>query len=100
MDRGAWYANSPWGHKESSTTERLHFLSLLPFEGRDFPGGSEGKESTCNEGDLSSIPGLGKFLGGGHGNSLPYSCLENPWIEERQVDAKSPWGRKELDVTE
>ena len=41
-----------------------------------------------NAGDLGSIPGLGRFLGGGHGNSLPYSCLENPGIEE-------PGGRKE-----
>ena len=32
----------------------------------DFPGGSDGKESTCNAGDLSSIPGLGRSPGGGH----------------------------------
>ena len=42
------------------------------------PGGSDGKESTCNEGDLGSIPGLGRCPEGGHGNSLQYSCLENP----------------------
>ena len=34
------------------------------------PGGSAGKESTCNEGDLGSIPGLGRYPGGGHGNPL------------------------------
>ena len=45
--------------------------------GPDFPGGSEGKESTCNAGDLSSISGLGRWPGGGHGNPLQYSCLEN-----------------------
>ena len=39
---------------------------------------SDGKESTCNVGDLDSIPGLGRSLGGGHGNPLQYSCLENP----------------------
>ena len=33
-----------------------------------FPGGSVGKESACNAGDLDSIPGLGRFPGGGHGN--------------------------------
>ena len=42
-----------------------------------FPGGSDGKESTCNEGNLGSIPGLGRSPGGGHGNPLQYSCLEN-----------------------
>ena len=44
----------------------------------DFPGGSDGKESACNTGDLGSIPGLGVSPGGGHGNPLQYSCLENP----------------------
>ena len=42
-----------------------------------FLGGSESKESTCNAGDLGSIPGLGRSPGVGHGNPLPYSCLEN-----------------------
>ena len=44
----------------------------------DFPGGSVGKESACNAGDLGSIPGLGRTPRGGHGTSLQYSCLENP----------------------
>ena len=43
-----------------------------------FPGGSESKESTYNAVDLGSIPGLGISPGGGHGNSLQYSCLGNP----------------------
>ena len=42
-----------------------------------FPGSSDSKESACNAGDLSSIPGLGRSPGGGHGNPLQYSCLEN-----------------------
>ena len=42
-----------------------------------FPGGSDSKETTCNAGDLGSIPGWGRFPGGGHGNPLQYSCLEN-----------------------
>ena len=41
-----------------------------------FPGSSAGKESTCNVGDLGSIPGLGRSLGRGHDNPLQYSCLE------------------------
>ena len=44
----------------------------------DFPGGSDSKESTCNVGDLGSIPGLERFPGGEHGNPLQYSWLENP----------------------
>ena len=43
-----------------------------------FPGGSESKESACNAGDLGSIPRSGRSPGGGHGNPLQYSCLENP----------------------
>ena len=42
-----------------------------------FPGGSDGKESACNVGDLGSIPGLGRSPGEGNGNPLQYSCLEN-----------------------
>ena len=42
-----------------------------------FPGGSNSKEPTCNVGDLGSIPGLERPPGGGHGNPLQYSCLEN-----------------------
>ena len=47
-----------------------------------FPGGSDGKESTCSVGDLGLIPGLGRSSGGGYGNPLQYSCLENSWTEE------------------
>ena len=43
-----------------------------------FRGGSDGKESTCNAGDLGLILGLGRSPGGGHDNPLQYPCLENP----------------------
>ena len=43
-----------------------------------FPGGSDGKASVCNAGDLGSIPGLGRSPGEGNGSSLQYSYLENP----------------------
>ena len=43
-----------------------------------FPGGSDGQESTCDAGDLGSIPGLGRSPRGRHGNPLQYSCLEIP----------------------
>ena len=42
-----------------------------------FAGGSDGKESACNEGDLGSIPGLGRSPGGRHDNPLQYFCLDN-----------------------
>ena len=41
-----------------------------------FPGGSDGKESACDVGDLGSIPGLGISPGGGHGHPRQCSCLE------------------------
>ena len=41
-----------------------------------FSGGSDGKESACNVGDLGSIPGLGRFPGEGKGYPLQYSGLE------------------------
>ena len=45
---------------------------------KDFPGGSDGKASAYNMGDLGSIPGSGRSSGEGNGNPLQYSCLENP----------------------
>ena len=41
------------------------------------PGGSDGKESTCNARDLGSIPGLRRSLGEGNRYPLQYSCLGN-----------------------
>ena len=46
-----------------------------------FPGGSDGKESACNVGDLGLIPGLGRS-GEGSGYPLQYSCLENSMDKE------------------
>ena len=43
-----------------------------------FPGGSDGKASVCNAGDLGSIPGLGRSPVEGNVNPLQYSCPENP----------------------
>ena len=43
-----------------------------------FPGGSDGKASVCNAGDLGSIPGSGRSPGEGNGNPLQFCCLENP----------------------
>ena len=59
-----------------------------------FPDGSDGKKSTSNAGNLGSILGLGRSPGGGHGNALQYSCLEN------SMNRGACWDRIELDVTE
>ena len=56
-----------------------------------FPGGSAGEESTRNAGDLGSIPGWGRSPGGGLGNPLQYSCLENPHGQKSLVGYR-PWG--------
>ena len=78
----------------------------------DFPGGSDGKASVYNEGDLGSVPGLERFSGEGNGNPLQYSCLKNSmdrgawWATVHGVAknwtrmsdftlsrSKKPWGR-------
>ena len=54
---------------------------------RKFPDDSDGKESVCNAGDASSIPESGRSSGGGNGNPLQYSCLENAMDGEAWQDA-------------
>ena len=60
--------------------QKDHPKGVLNFTTKSlgFPHSSVGKESVCNAGDLSLIPGLGRFPGEGNGNPLQYSCLENP----------------------
>ena len=48
-----------------------------PYHVLELPCGSDGKESACNAGDLGSILGFGRSPGGGHGNPLQYSHVEN-----------------------
>ena len=64
-----------------------------------FPSGSDGKEFACSVGDAGSITGLGRSPGGGHGNPLKYSCLEN-LHGKRSLVGYIPWGHKESDMTE
>ena len=82
---GSWMGKIPWSRDRLPTPVFL-----------GFPGDSDNKESACNAGDLSSIPGLGRFPGGGHGNPLQYSCLENPHGQRSLVG----YSQKELDTTE
>ena len=59
------------------------FLVLPPvFMVLSFPGGLDGKESTYNAGDRSSVPGLGRSPGEGNGYPLHYSCLESSMDRE------------------
>ena len=67
----SWIRKFPW---------RRDRLTTPVFLG--FPGSSDSKESACNAEDLGSIPGLGRSPGGGHGNALQCSCLENSKDEE------------------
>ena len=53
-------------------------LLILANKGMGFPGGSDGKESACNAGDLDSIPESGRSPVEGKGYPLQYSCLGNP----------------------
>ena len=65
---------------------------------RGFSGASVVKSLPANAGDVSLIPGLGRFPKGGIGNPLQYPCLE--FHKQRSLAGYSPWGRKELDMTE
>ena len=84
----SWVRRIPW---------RKDRLPTPVFLG--FPGGSEGKESTCNAGDLGSIPALGRSNGVGHDNPVQYACLEN-LHGQRSLVGYSSWAHKELDMTE
>ena len=64
-----------------------------------FPGGSAVKNPPANAGDVDLIPGLGRSPGGGHGNPLQYSCLENPH-GQRSLAGYSLWSLRDSDMTE
>ena len=64
-----------------------------------FPGGSVGKESACNAGELGLVPRLGRSSEGGHGNPLQPSCLENPH-GQRSLAGCNLWGCKDSETTE
>ena len=56
----------------------LYYFNDIKLNIPEFPGGASGKESACNVGDLSLIPGLGRSPREGTRNLLQYSYLENP----------------------
>ena len=61
-----------------SQCSQIHKKKKKKKKNWDFPGGSDGKVSAYNVGDLGSIPGSGRSPGEGNGNPLQFSCLENP----------------------
>ena len=65
----------------------------------NLPGGSDGKETSCNAGDPGSDPGLGRSPGEGNGYPFQYSCLKNS-MDHGAWWGYSLWGRKESDMTE
>ena len=68
-----------------SRAPNCHLILSSTYMLSGFPGGSEGKVSACNAGDLGSIPGLGRSPREGNSNPLQYSCLENP------MDGRAWW---------
>ena len=90
-----------------SLTWQIVLLILFPFlyelnQCLGFLGGASGKNPPTSAGDIRhvvSILGSGRSPGGGHGNPLQYSCLENPH-GQRSLVGYSPWGLKESDTTE
>ena len=109
MDR----EGSPWGHKELDTVEWLNWTEHVIYQFHEllgpwpFLGSSAGKESPCNAGDPSSIPGSGRSAGEGLVYPFQYSwaslwfswwrmCLQcgrpgfSPWV------GKIPWRRQRL----
>ena len=66
----------------------------------DFPGGSVDRASTYNAGDLGLILGSGRSSGEGNGNPPPPVFLPGKSHGWRSLVGYSPWGRKELDMTE
>ena len=63
---------------EKSKSQRTAYGTILFLQNTNFPGGSVGKDSAYNAGDLGLIPRLGRSPGEGNGSSLQYSCLGNP----------------------
>ena len=71
------------GVRQSESVMHTHMLFQVRLSYRSSqnvgsPGGSDGKESACNAGDLDAIPRLGRSLGEKNSKPLQYSCLENP----------------------
>ena len=81
----------PWFDSTSAQREGVPIIGAI----LGFPGGSDSKASSCNAGDLGSIPGSGRSPGEGNGNPLQYSGLENS-MDRGTWQGYSPWGHKRI----
>ena len=86
----------PYRNNGTLNKEVLLSSPTLPW---GFPSGSLVKNPPANARDANLITGLGRFPGGGNGNPLQYSCQDNP-MNRKSLVSSSPWGHKELDMTE
>ena len=86
---GSQWVRHDWG------TE-LNWTDYILF---GLPSWLSSKETSCNTGDLGSIPGLGRSPGGGNGYPLQYSCLENS-MDRGSWRPIVQWGHKESHMTE
>ena len=66
------------GKRVSVCVFRRTVIHKVYIRNMGFPGGSDGQESSCNEGDLGLIPGSGRYPGEGKCSPLQSSCPENP----------------------
>ena len=80
-------------------TSHLSEWLSIEFYKQGSPGGSDGKESTCNVGDLGSSPGLRRYPGEGNGY-LPSVLSPEEFHGQRRMADYSPWECKESDMTE
>ena len=93
------WVSMPSSRGSSRPRDQTH-ISYFSCTGKDFPGGSDGKESACDAGDLGLIPGSGRSPGEENGYPFQYSCLENSMDRGAWQAGYSPWSHKDLDMTE
>ena len=84
----------------SLVKQMLRLLRGPVGEWKDFPGGSESKQSACSAGDLSSVPGSGRSPGEGNSYPLSYLCLKNSMDRGDWWATYSSWGHRDSDTTE
>ena len=97
LDLGLAKGSLGWGEGQCSCfllNSKWFFIVSESWEGAGSPGGSDGKESACNAGNLDSILGSGRYPGEGNVYPLQYSCLGNPmdrgaWLATVHGVAKS-----------
>ena len=103
------FINSVLGKRTKRDKNNNHFIENRPYDSPlwAFPGGASGKEPACQHKRCQrhgSVPRLERSPGGGHGNPLQYSCLENPmdrgtWQAIVHRVAKSQTGLKHLSTS-